>query len=128
MLRCLLLAAISITFMACSTSSKPLEEVLPASIDGWKRTQVSAVDTTTAPELVKQLGVKRALAATYAGSETVTVRVYEMNVPTSAFELIQNWRQQDGLAVYSGPYFVVAEPGSGRETSVLLEGLRKQLP
>ena len=50
-----------------------------------------------------------------------------MNVATSAFELIQKWRQQDGLAVYNGAYFVVAEPGSAPQVSALLEGLRKQL-
>lgn len=50
-----------------------------------------------------------------------------MNVPTSAFELIQKWRQQDGLAVYSGPYFIVADPGGPQSASALLEGIRKQL-
>jgi hypothetical protein len=50
-----------------------------------------------------------------------------MNVSTSAFELIQKWRQQDGLAVYNGAYFVVAAPESGPEASKLLEAIRKQL-
>jgi hypothetical protein len=50
-----------------------------------------------------------------------------MNVPTSAFELIQKWRQQEGRAIYSGPYFVVANADAGPEAASLLEALRKEL-
>ena len=81
----------------------------------------------TAPELVRQLGLKRAAAADIRGTGPVSIRIYEMNVPTSAFELIQKWRQQDGRAVYSGPYFVVANAAAGPEAASLLEALRKEL-
>jgi hypothetical protein len=54
------------------------------------------------------------------------VRVFEMNMPTSAFELIQKWRQQDGLAVYTGPYFIVADPAA-TGAAPLLEGLRRDM-
>ena len=104
-----------------------MEQVLPATVDGWTKTQAAPSDAALAPDLVKQLGLKQAVSATYAGPVTVTVRVFEMNVSTSAFELIQKWRQHDGLAVYSGPYFVVAEPDSSPQASTLIEALRKQL-
>jgi hypothetical protein len=128
MLRWLPLAVLLLILCACSTPSKPLEEVLPASVDGWTRTETSALETGSAPDMVKRLGLKRAIAATYTGPATVTLHVYEMNVATSAFELIQQWRQQDGLAVYNGAYFVVAGRDSGPEASKLLEAIRKQLP
>jgi hypothetical protein len=88
---------------------------------------VSAVDPGAAPELVRQLGLKRAAAATYAGPSPVSIHIYEMNVPTSAFELIQKWRQQDGRAIYSGAYFVVANASAGPDSASLLESLRKEL-
>lgn len=127
MLRWLALGIAVVASVACSTPSKPLQDVLPASIDGWSRTEIAPLEAASAPALITQLGLKAAVSATYTGPATVGVRVYEMNVATSAFELIQKWRQQDGLAVYSGPYFIVANPGPDLQASRLLEGLRKQL-
>jgi hypothetical protein len=127
MLRWFALCLVSAVFVACSTPSKPLSEMLPASIDGWTRTEASPLNESSVPALVKQQGLKRAVAASYSGPAEVTVRVYEMNVSTSAFELIQKWKQQDGFAVYSGPYFIVAGAESGRQASSLLEALRKHL-
>jgi hypothetical protein len=113
--------------LGCSSRSRSFEEILPASTGEWTRGPVSSVEPSAAPELVRQLGLKRAAAATYAGPSPVSIRIYEMNVPTSAFELIQKWRQQDGRAVYSGPYFVVANAAAGPEAASLLEALRKEL-
>jgi hypothetical protein len=121
----LLLSAIS--FLACSGPSQPLEEILPVEINGWTRTHASSISPEKAPDVVRQLGLKRAVATIYTGEAAVPVRVYEMNVPTSAFELIQKWRQQDGLAVYTGPYFLVADPSGGPAAAGLLESLRKSL-
>lgn len=105
-----------------------MEEILPATAGSWSRTTTSALDASSAPELIRQLGLKRAASATYTGPATATIRFFEMNVQTSAFELIQKWRQkEDGLAVYSGPYFIVANPNSPPEASSLLEEVRKQL-
>jgi hypothetical protein len=117
---------ISACLLACSGPSRSLEESIPSTVKEWKRTAVSPLNESEAPPIVRQLGLKRAISATYQGPATVNVRVYEMKVPTSAFELIQKWRQQDGPAVYTGPYFLVAD--SNPETAAgLLEGLRKQL-
>jgi hypothetical protein len=95
-------------------------------VNEWKRVSTFAVSSDQAPDVVRQLGLKRATSATYQGPATVTVRVYEMKVSTSAFELIQKWRQQDGPAVYSGPFFIVAD-STPEAAAGLLEGLRKQL-
>jgi hypothetical protein len=117
---------ITVLFAACSGPSRSLEGALPATVNEWKLTGVTPISAVDAPALVRQLGLKQAATATYQGPGTVRVRVYEMNVATSAFELIQKWRQQDGPAVYSGPFFIVAE--SAPEIAAgLLDGLRKQL-
>jgi hypothetical protein len=117
---------ISVLFTACSGPPRGLEEALPASVNEWKLSGSASIAADEAPAVVRQLGLKRAVAATYQGPRAVKVRVYEMNVPTSACELIQKWRQQDGPAVYSGPFFIVADAPPDVAAG-LLEGLRKQL-
>jgi hypothetical protein len=123
-----LVALVCVLLVACSTPSKPLDQVLPQNLDGWTRAQVSALDPAAAPDVIRQLGLKSSVSATYNGPASVPVRVYEMNVATSAFELIQKWRQQDGLAVYKNAYFIVADPSAEPNAAGLLEALRKQLP
>ncbi len=83
----LLLSAVSV--VSCSAPALSWEEALPAQAGAWKRSQISSLPVAEAPEMVRQLGFKRAAAVTYTGSATVPVRVFEMNVSTSAFELIQ---------------------------------------
>ncbi len=85
------------------------------------------VPAESVPPLVRELGVKRAAEVTYAGPATTSVRVYEMNVPASAFELMQKWRQQDGRAIYTGPYFVVANAAADAGAADLLTQLRKDI-
>jgi hypothetical protein len=117
---------ITVGFVACSGPSRNLEEALPATVNEWKLAGVTPIPSGDAPAVVRQLGLKQAVMATYQGPGTVSVRVYEMNVATSAFELIQKWRQQDGPAVYSGPFFLVAD-AAPHVAAGLLDGLRKQL-
>jgi len=84
------------------------------------------VPAESVPQLVRELGVKRAAEVTYAGPAPTSVRVYEMNVPASAFELMQKWRQQDGRAIYTGPYFVVANAADAGAADLLTQ-LRKDI-
>jgi hypothetical protein len=52
-----------------------------------------------------------------------------MKAETSAFELIQKWRQQDGLASYKGPYFFIARPEGATQpqTAAFLQALQQSL-
>src|SRR5688500_11530891 len=82
----------------CACSSAPtrsLEDALPKQVEGWKLASTAQLELSAVPALVQQLGMSRAILATYAGPATETLRVFEMKLPTSAFELIQKWRQQD---------------------------------
>jgi hypothetical protein len=117
---------ITVGFAACSGPSQSLDDRLPATVNEWKRVSTSSITADQAPAIIRQLGLRRAIAATYQGPSTVTVRVYEMKVAASAFELIQKWRQQDGPAVYSGTFFIVAD-APPQAAAELLDGLQKQL-
>lgn len=78
------------------------------------------------PSLVTQSGVEDSAQTRYTGPGTVQVRAFRMRAETSAFELIQKWRQSDGLAVYKGPFFFVAEQesGNGQHAAQILRALQ----
>src|SRR5215211_3170482 len=85
--------------LACS-KPRSFEEVLPQTTGQWARGSINMVPAESVPPLVRELGLKGAAEVTYAGPAPTSVRVYEMKVPASAFELMQKWRQQDGRAIY----------------------------
>lgn len=122
-----LIMLIGATLLAgCGGTGQSLEKTVPATIDGWSRTQIAPLPAADAPDLVRQLGLDEAVSATYTGPSAVSLKIFKMKGQTSAFELIQKWRQSDGLASYNGPYFIVAEPGSGPDTGRLLQALQKE--
>ena len=95
---------------ACTRPSKALKEILPTQVQrAWILKETAALPTEESPAIIRSLGLKQCIRAVYEGNGRVTVRLFEMNVEASAFELIQKWRQQDGLAMYKGPYFFVVE-------------------
>ena len=103
------LFVILVLLAGCTRSTNQLKDALPVEVQrAWTLKQTTNLDPGQAPEVVRSLGLKRSLEARYEGNGSILVRVYEMNVETSAFELIQKWRQSDGLAVYKGAYFLVA--------------------
>jgi hypothetical protein len=103
----LLLAVVALT--SCGKQPRSFENVLPKQVAGeWGRGDL--VPLTEVPEPVSQLGLDSAAEATYKGSGVVRVRVFRMRAETSAFELMQKWRQSDGIAAYKGPFFFVATP------------------
>lgn len=127
MKRRVLLIAFSSLIAGCAIGPQNLDSALPAKLGDWTKQSSHTLAPHDAPEIIQKLGLDQAIAITYSGPATVELKVFRMKAATSAFELIQKWRQQDGLAVYSGSYFVVADPSSGRSAAPLLEGLRKHL-
>jgi hypothetical protein len=108
----------------CTRASKSLAEALPVQVQAaWTLRGSKPLPAEEAPAVVRALGLKQAIHATYEGSGTIHLRVFEMNVEASAFELIQKWRQQDGLALYKGRYFFVAE-GEGPDQSTVASFLQ----
>ena len=97
---------------AC-TNKETLEQVLPQRVEDWTRGPVSAVSQY--PPALAQSGVEEAAEAVFTGPSSIRVRVFRMRSETNAFEALQQWRHTEGLAVYKGPYFLVAEMGPGQE-------------
>jgi hypothetical protein len=121
--RTLLTAALGVA--ACRTSSKPLDSVLPQQLaGGWSRGDVQSPAGDT-PVIVTELRPANSAEATYTGPSSVRRRVFEMKSETSAFDLIQKWRQADGLAAYKGPYFLIANGRADATPTVITDLLRK---
>jgi hypothetical protein len=102
-----LLAVFALT--SCAKATKTFENVLPKQVaGGWERSDI--VPLVEVPETVSRYGVESAVETTYKGSGIVHVRAFRMRAETSAFELMQRWRQNDGIPAYQGAFFFVAMP------------------
>ncbi|MGH9632002.1 MAG: hypothetical protein ACRD7E_27165, partial [Bryobacteraceae bacterium] len=122
-LACALLAA-------CGRSEESLKDALPVQVQRiWVLKATSEIPNEQAPAMIRSLGLKRAIAATYGAEKEIQVRVYEMDVAASAFELIQKWKQADGLAIYKGSYFAVAPADDSNRVQVgeFLRGFQQEL-
>ena len=87
-----------------------MTRALPVQVErSWVLKETRNLAAEDAPPLVRSLGLQRALTAVYKTNSEIRLKVFEMSGETGAFELIQKWRQSDGLAIYKGPYFVVVE-------------------
>lgn len=120
------LFAISLAFISCGKTGKPMDSVLPQQVaNGWTRGAITT-PASEIPESVTALGLEESAEATYTGPASIRVRVFRMKAETSAFEMIQKWRQTEGLAAYKGPYFFIAN-GDANPAAVgeLLRGLQQ---
>lgn len=126
-----LVLIILVSFLAaCSGQDKPLTGVLPPQVQhAWTLKDTSDMAESQAPAVVRELGLKRALEANYEGNGRIRLLLFEMNSQTGAFELIQKWRQQEGLAAYKGPYFMVANGVGPDRTTVasFLQALQAEI-
>ena len=114
----------------CSTAPRAVADDLPEKLgEQWTRTALDPLAAQLAPDQVRELGLDEAAHATYAGPASVGVRVFRMRAGASAFELMQRWRQDQGLATYSGRYFLVADTDASPEHArLLLQALQAALP
>jgi hypothetical protein len=96
-----------------------LKDALPNQVQrAWILKRTEALPAEESPAIIRSLGLRQAIKAVYEGNGEITIRVFEMKVEASAFELIQKWRQQDGLAMYKGAFFFVAD-GKGTDQGTL---------
>jgi hypothetical protein len=121
-----LIVVLLLTSLACTRPPRDIAQDLPERVgDQWSRTELTAIPAQLAPDRVRELGLEDAAHATYSGPAQVGVRVFRMRAGASAFELIQQWRQNEGLAAYSGRYFIVADSGTAPEHArAVLTGLQ----
>ena len=101
-----------------------MDSVLPQQVAAnWTRGAITA-PASDIPEAVSALGVEETAETTYTGPASVRVRVFRMKAETSAFEMIQKWRQTEGLAAYKGPYFFIANTSGEANPAIIGELLR----
>ena len=109
-------ALIFLLVAACSCQRRDSgmpKDLLPVQVQRtWVLRETKTRSNDDAPALVRGLGLKHWMSATYRANGEIQLSVYEMNVEASAFELMQKWRNSDGPAFYKGPYFIVAPPGN----------------
>jgi hypothetical protein len=109
---------------ACRRPSKALNDILPGQVQrAWILKRTEPLSTEESPAVIRSLGLRRAIRAVYEGNGIINIRLFEMSAEASAFELIQKWRQQDGLALYKGSYFFVAN-GKGPDQGTVASFLR----
>jgi hypothetical protein len=121
---------LSAVTVSCARAGKSLREILPNQVQrAWILKRTETLPAEEAPAVVRSLGMKQGINAIYEGNGSISVRLFEMTAEASAFELIQKWRQHDGLAMYKGRYFFVAVPvGPDQATvSAFLQAFQKEL-
>ena len=101
---------------ACGRSGTAPAGSLPTQIGGeWRLAGSDRPPDSSAPEMVRSLGMKRMLRGNYvAGPVKVVVTLCEMNGTSSSFELMQKWPPAAGsVAFYKDQWFGLAEsPGT----------------
>lgn len=101
------------------------DSVLPPELSGgWKRGAV-AVPATDVPDVIRRLGLESSAETTYGGSTRVLVRAYRMRSDTAAFEVMQKWRQSDGLGLQKSAWVLTANGPARDQTMTVLAQLRK---
>src|SRR3954453_13625851 len=116
---------VSVFLCSCARHSNPLKEILPVQVQRtFTLEEARPLAGENVPEIIRAQGSKQALFAVYkGGAERIRVLVFEMGSETSAFELIQKWRQSEGLGFYKRQDFVVAK-GSDIDRTTLSEFLQ----
>lgn len=102
---CLWLAA----GLAACRRSTPARNLFPATVAGvWHRTALRELSPGDAPDPVSRSVINRLEAASYEGPGKLEARIYELESPGVALELVQRWRPSaDTVFFYRQQYFVV---------------------
>jgi hypothetical protein len=89
--------------------AEPLPDLLRETVAGvWHRTALERPSVSDAPDPVPRSAVEQFQRATYEGPGKIDARVYALDSPAVALELVQRWRPSaDTLFFYRGRYFVV---------------------
>ena len=120
MTRRLAISALLLLPAGCTKKKQSLKDMLPVQIlRAWTLQDTQTLQPSEAPEVLRGLGVDQVIEARYAGNGTIKVRVYQMRGAASAFEAVQKWPQNDGLAFDRGPYFITVQ-GDGVDRQSLL--------
>ncbi|MBV9507406.1 MAG: hypothetical protein JO323_20630 [Acidobacteriia bacterium] len=95
--------------LAACHHDAPLPDVFPPSVAAvWHRAALAAPAISEAPDPVPRTAINRFERAAYEGPGKLDARLYELDSPVVALELVQRWRPSaDTVFFYRGRYFVV---------------------
>lgn len=115
---------------ACSRSDTTLEDLLPKSAGTWRLENMRPLSPELVPSQLRSAGLRAAIRATYSGPGPgdCNVEVYDVGSQTSAFELVQKWRQSEHPALYSGKYFLITRASTTPLASDCARQLQRNFP
>jgi len=101
---------LTLALCACRQAGPPLD-LFPQTMAGvWHRTGMANPALSDAPDPVPRTAVNRFQSATYEGPGKLEARVYELDSPGVALDLVQRWRPSaDTIFFYRDQYFVVVK-------------------
>lgn len=87
----------------------PLPDVFPPTVAGvWHRATLATPGVSDAPDPVPRTAINRFERAGYEGPGKLDTRLYELDSPAVALELVQRWRPSaDTVFFYRDRYFIV---------------------
>ena len=90
-------------------SSPPPAVLFPPTMAGvWRRTTLQNLGPSDAPDPVPRTFINHLQTASYEGPGRLRARVYELESPAVALDLVQRWRPSaDTVFFYRDQYFVV---------------------
>jgi hypothetical protein len=93
---------------ACHRAA-PVPDLLGETVaDVWHRTALERPPVSDAPDPVPRSAVEQFQSATYEGPGKLQARVYALDSPAVALDLVQRWRPSaDTVFFYRDRYFVV---------------------
>lgn len=91
--------------------STPAPNLFPETVAGvWHRTELREVSAGDAPDPVPRTVINRLQTASYQGPGKLEARVYELESPGIALDMVQRWRPSaDTVFFYRQQYFVVVK-------------------
>ena len=93
---------------ACRPSPPPAILLPPTMAGVWRRTTLQNLGPSDAPDPLPRTLINHLQTAAYEGPGRLQARVYELESPAVALDLVQRWRPSaDTVFFYRDQYFVV---------------------
>ena len=124
-----LFAALSLTLISCSRRPDTVTAFPQTLPGGWKLIAQETDAAEGAPQVLRDLGLRRTTRARYTGPAEVDVTVYELASTTVAFEARQKWTPvENAVSSHRDSCFVVVRSEAGRPSAIeFVAGFETQL-
>jgi hypothetical protein len=110
MIRPRFLLVFTLALASCRRDPAPMPDIFTETIGAWRRTSVSEVPPSAAPDPVPAAAIERIRAASYQGPGKLTARVYQLTSPAVALDVVQRWTPApDTVFFYNDRFFVLIQ-------------------